>query len=159
MTMLASARGAPPSTSPVRSFHLPDARRPRSKERRSVVGVDKHQSPALNGLRQGWNTAVDRTSVTRGDKVHSEGMTDDEKRALAKRSNELLESMRHLRDTEHQKRELPISTPEFHVVADEADKTSRRVFSLARDQTKLGEEIETQDESVGDVDRAASKDR
>jgi len=78
---------------------------------------------------------------------------DDPKRALTNRSNQLLDALRHLRDTEKRKRDEPISTPEFHKLADDVDRTSRRIFSLAREQEQLGDETRTGDETINDIDR------
>lgn len=82
-------------------------------------------------------------------------MTDDTKRPLANRSNKLLEALRHLRDTEKRKREQPISSPGFHELADEVDRTSRRIFSLGREQERLGNESPRGLESINDVDEAS----
>jgi hypothetical protein len=78
---------------------------------------------------------------------------DPEKRTLANRSNRLLEELRHMRDVEKRKREEPISSPKFHALADEVDKSSREVFRLARDQERLGDQIPTGSDTIDDVDR------
>jgi hypothetical protein len=78
---------------------------------------------------------------------------DDPKRALANRSNRLLKALRHLQDTEKRKRDEPISTPEFHRLADDVDKTSRQIFSLARDQEQLGDASKRGEETINDIDR------
>lgn len=77
----------------------------------------------------------------------------DQKRELTKRSNKLLDALRHLRETEKQKRNEPISSPKFHALADEVDKTSRQIFSIARQQDRLGEESPRGEESINDIDR------
>jgi hypothetical protein len=77
----------------------------------------------------------------------------DPKRKLTERSNNLLEALRHLRDTEKRKRDEPISTPKFHELAADVDKTSRRIFSLARQQERLGEESPRGQETINDIDR------
>ena len=82
-------------------------------------------------------------------------MTADKRRALADRSNKLLEALRHLRDTEKRKRQLQISTPPFHQLADEVDRTSRRIFSLAREQDRLGEELPSGSGTIDETDAAA----
>jgi len=76
----------------------------------------------------------------------------DEKRDLTNRSNKLLEALRHLRATEKQKRDEPISSPRFHELADDAEKTSRRIFSIARQQERLGDEAPRGDETINDID-------
>lgn len=79
----------------------------------------------------------------------------NEKRALANRSNRLLDALRRLRDTERAKRQEPISSPKFHELANEVDRTSRDVFRLARDERDLGDETARGHETIDDVDRAA----
>jgi hypothetical protein len=81
-------------------------------------------------------------------------MTDDTKRALADRSNKLLDALRHLRDTEKRKRQLPVSTPAFHELADEVNRTSNEVYRLARQQDILGDTIPTGSESIDETDAA-----
>jgi hypothetical protein len=80
-----------------------------------------------------------------------------EKQALATHSNKLLDALRRLRDTEQQKRQEPISSPKFHELANEVDRTSRDVFRLARDERDLGEETSRGHESIDDVDRLRSQ--
>ncbi len=58
-----------------------------------------------------------------------------------------------MRDVEKRKREEPISSPKFHALADEVDKSSREVFRLARDQERLGDQIPTGSDTIDDVDR------
>ncbi len=92
-------------------------------------------------------------------------MTDEKKRALADASNKLLAALRHLRDTEQRKRQLPISSPAFDELADEVEKTSREIYNLARNQDRFGDESEDRlaDESPGgsetieDVDRSETR--
>jgi hypothetical protein len=79
---------------------------------------------------------------------------DQEKRALANRSNRLLDALRRMRETEKRKRQEPISTPKFHELANEVDRASREVFRLAREQDELGEEIPTGRDTIADVDRS-----
>jgi hypothetical protein len=83
-------------------------------------------------------------------------MTDQNKRALTDRSNKLLGALDHLRDTEQRKRQLPISTPAFHELADEVTRTSGQVFRLARDEDWLGDESPRGSESINDVDKIPS---
>jgi len=83
-------------------------------------------------------------------------MTDDTKRALADRSNKLLDALRHLRDTEKRKRQLLVSTPAFHELADEVNRTSNEVYRLARQQDILGDAIPTGSESIDETDAATS---
>lgn len=78
----------------------------------------------------------------------------DEKRALTNRSNRLLEALRRLRDMETRKRHEPISSPGFHALAKDVDKTSREIFRLAREQDDLGDQVPRGRETIDDVDRS-----
>lgn len=77
----------------------------------------------------------------------------EEKRALAGRSNKLLDALRHLKETEERKRHVPISTPTFHELANDVNATSREIFRIARDQDRIGDEIPTGSDTIEDVDR------
>jgi hypothetical protein len=77
----------------------------------------------------------------------------EEKRALAGRSYKLLQALRHLKETEERKREVPISTPTFHELANDVNATSREIFRLAREQDEIGEQIPTGSDTIEDVDR------
>jgi hypothetical protein len=82
----------------------------------------------------------------------------EDKRALAGRSNELLDALRRLKATEERKREVPISTPTFHALANEVNATSREIFRIARDQDSLGDELPTGSDTIEDVDRRSDTD-
>jgi hypothetical protein len=77
----------------------------------------------------------------------------DKKQALAGRSDKLLGALRHLKETEQRKREVPISTPTFHELANDVNATSREIFRLAREQDEIGEEIPTGKDTIADVDQ------
>jgi hypothetical protein len=77
----------------------------------------------------------------------------EEKRELAGRSNKLLDALRHLKATEERKREVPISTPRYHELEDDANATSREIFRTARDEARLSDEIPTGSDSIDDVER------
>ena len=79
-------------------------------------------------------------------------MTDQNKTKLAQTSDELLEAVRRLKDTEQRKRQEPISSASFHELANEVDAISHEVFSLARDQRTLGDETRHTDENIDEVD-------
>lgn len=79
-------------------------------------------------------------------------MTDQNKTKLAETSDELLEAVRRLKDTEQRKRQEPISSDSFHELANEVDAISHEVFSLARDQRTLGDETRHTDENLDEVD-------
>lgn len=50
---------------------------------------------------------------------------------------------------------LPVSTPAFHELADDVEQTSRRIYSLAREQGRLGNDIPTGSESIEETDAAS----
>ena len=79
-------------------------------------------------------------------------MTDPKKSELATRSDELLDAVRRLKDTEQRKRQEPISSESFHKLANEVDAISHEVFSIARDQRNIGNETERSDKNIDDVD-------
>ena len=83
-------------------------------------------------------------------------MTDQKKRALTDTSNKLLEAIQHVRDTEKRKRQVPISTPAFHELAEEVNRASNEVFRLARRQDRLGDESPRGSASIDDLDREAT---
>jgi hypothetical protein len=74
------------------------------------------------------------------------------KGVLTERSNKILGAIDELRRLEEQKRQEPISTPDFHELAKEIEEKSRQVFRIAADQRKLGEAIPTGDDSIDDVE-------
>lgn len=87
-------------------------------------------------------------------------MTDEKKRALAGTSNKLLAALRHLRDTEWPKRQLPISSPAFDELAAEVERTSRENFRLARHQDRLGDDADASprgSETIDDVDKDSDR--
>ena len=57
-------------------------------------------------------------------------------------SDALLEQMDRLKNLETRKRQLEVSTPEFHDVADEVADTSREIFNIARDEAAAGNGID-----------------
>lgn len=78
-------------------------------------------------------------------------MSEPEKTELASRSDELLETIQRLKDTERRKRQEPISSESFHRLANEVDALSHEVFAIARDQRDIGERTEHADESIDEV--------
>jgi len=81
--------------------------------------------------------------------------TGDPKVELADRSGAMLDELEHLKETEKLKRQEPISTPSFHALADEVTASSRRVYELGAELNELGEESETGEETIEDVERTA----
>lgn len=78
-------------------------------------------------------------------------MPEQKKTELASRSDELLETIQRLKDTEQRKRQEPISSESFHRLANEVDALSHEVFAIARDQRNIGDRTERADESIDDV--------
>lgn len=52
---------------------------------------------------------------------------------------------------EREKRSLPISSPEFHRVAEEVAARSRNVFSLASEEEHVGDLTAPSDETIDDL--------
>ncbi|MFL5685156.1 MAG: hypothetical protein ACJ77D_03780 [Chloroflexota bacterium] len=78
-------------------------------------------------------------------------MADPKKTELAAKSDELLDAVERLKDTERRKRQEPISSDTFHRLANEVDAISHEVFSIARDQREVGEETQRTGENIDDV--------
>jgi hypothetical protein len=83
--------------------------------------------------------------------AEASAMADRKKTELASRSDDLLEAVQRLKETERAKRQEPISSESFHRLANEVDALSHEVFAIARDQDGLGERIPRSDESIADV--------
>lgn len=81
----------------------------------------------------------------------------DHKQALADKSNKLLDALRRLRATEEAKREVPISTPIFHALANDVDDISREIYRTARDQNRLSDQIPMGTDTIEDVNRSGSE--
>jgi hypothetical protein len=74
-----------------------------------------------------------------------------EKSKLADRSDELLDALHRLKDTEQRKRHEEISSDSFHRLANEVDAISHEVFSIARDQRDIGERTTRDGDTIEDV--------
>ena len=83
-------------------------------------------------------------------------MPEQEQTELASRSDEVLETIQRLKETEQRKREEPISSDEFHRLANEVDALSHEVFAIARDQRDLGDRTHRSGETIEDVADATS---
>jgi hypothetical protein len=79
-------------------------------------------------------------------------VADKKKTELATKSDELLDAVQRLKDTERRKRQEPISSDSFHRLANEVDAISHEVFSIARDQRNIGDETHRSDKTIDDVD-------
>lgn len=73
------------------------------------------------------------------------------KRVLADRSNMMLDALQRLRNTEERKRQVPISTPTFHELANEVNETSREIFRIAHEQDRLGDESPQGSDTIDEV--------
>jgi hypothetical protein len=71
--------------------------------------------------------------------------------ALRRDSDELLRAIDDLKAIEQRKREVPVSTPEFHDYADQANAASRRIFEVNDEQFELGEELEEGTPPINDL--------
>ena len=78
-------------------------------------------------------------------------MADAKKTELASKSDQLLDALGRLKETEERKRQEPISTDDFHRLANEVDEISHEVFYVAKTQDRLGEQIPTGNDSIEDV--------
>jgi hypothetical protein len=76
---------------------------------------------------------------------------DQQKTELAGKSDELLETLQKLKETEQRKRAEPISSEPFHELANEVDALSHDVWAIARDQDHTGEQIPTSEETIDEV--------
>jgi hypothetical protein len=79
-------------------------------------------------------------------------VTEPEKTELAHKSDELLDLLHRLKDTEQRKRHEEISSDIFHGLANEVDAISREVFTVARDERDLGERTTRDGETIEDVE-------
>lgn len=109
-------------------------------------------SPEFDRLNEEW--ARQRleygrlTDLVAKDVAGSDG---DPKRELADRSDDMLDELAHLKETEELKRREPISTGPFHELADEVSASSERVYRLGGELEKLGDESETGKATIEDV--------
>jgi hypothetical protein len=83
----------------------------------------------------------------------------EEKRELAKSSDELLEDLRTLRRLEGEKREEAISSDRFHTLADEVTSTSRRIMRTVLKQDELGDAAEPGEVSIDDISHGDGTER
>ena len=84
--------------------------------------------------------------------------TDERERVeeLAATSNDILETVGRLKGLEKQRRQVDVSTPEFHRLAGEIETASKRIFRGAVKETTLAETIETTDETLDEVSQRDS---
>jgi hypothetical protein len=75
------------------------------------------------------------------------------KRELPPLSDRLIEAAEAVRDLERQKRSVPISTPEFHALAQQVESHARDVFRLADSEDELGDQAVTTGETIDDIAR------
>jgi hypothetical protein len=75
-----------------------------------------------------------------------------EKSKLAARSDELLDALQRLKETERRKRHEPISSDTFHRLANEVDAISHEVFAIARDERSIGDRTTRTGETIEDVE-------
>jgi hypothetical protein len=75
------------------------------------------------------------------------------KQQLETASDRLMAEAATVRRLEAEKRTHPISTPEFHALADKIADHARHVFRLADDEEEMGDEIPTGRDTIDDVAR------
>jgi hypothetical protein len=75
------------------------------------------------------------------------------KKKLAKSSDEFLSEVRELHELEDQKRKQPISTGRYHELAESVTEKSREIMYRARLQEDLGDDTDTGDASIQDIQR------
>ena len=75
------------------------------------------------------------------------------KQRLENMSDRLMAEADAVKHLEAEKRAHPISTPEFHELADKIVDHARRVFRLADGEEETGDEIPTGRETIDDVAR------
>jgi hypothetical protein len=89
---------------------------------------------------------------------HDDQPTSDPKRKLSERSAQILGAIDDLHQMETEKRRQPISTPQFHRLAEDISRKSRDVFRIAIDQEAIGDEAQRGEQSIEDIDRLSRPD-
>lgn len=74
---------------------------------------------------------------------------------LSRDSDELLADLTEVRELEEQKRQEPISTERFHELAEDITGKSHEIFRKAYREEEDGNETETSEQSIADVDADA----
>jgi hypothetical protein len=75
------------------------------------------------------------------------------KRELSGRSTRMLEAIEDLRRMEVEKRNRPISTPEFHRLAERITRKSHEIFQSAVDQEGIGDDTSRGEQTIEDINR------
>lgn len=66
-------------------------------------------------------------------------------------SSVLLSEAQAVQDLERQKRGVPISTPEFHRLAEAIERRARRVFEIAATEERAGDGLTRDGDTIDDV--------
>jgi hypothetical protein len=90
---------------------------------------------------------------------HDDHPTSDAKRELRDRSAQILGAIDDLHQMETEKRRQPISTPQFHHLAEDITRKSRDVFRIAIDQEEIGDKAQRGEQSIEEIDRLTRPDR
>jgi hypothetical protein len=101
------------------------------------------------------HVATDTAETFVPTEMEGSDVTEREKTKLAARSDELLDALHRLKDTEERKRHEEISSDSFHRLANEVDDISHEVFAIARDQRDIGERTTRDGKTIEDVDKEA----
>jgi hypothetical protein len=89
------------------------------------------------------------------------GNGDEQIRAeIQDNSDDLLAAVDEIRRLESEKRQVPMSTPEFHEKATRIERKSRQVFGIARAQREVGDALRgPQSDSINDQAAEEGDDR
>ena len=68
-------------------------------------------------------------------------------------SDKLMDALDDLKLTEGRKRNEEISTPEFHDLADQVERKSKRLFHLAKGEELDGDAVATTDQTINETPR------
>jgi hypothetical protein len=77
----------------------------------------------------------------------------DEERRVRSDSDDLLAAVDEMRRTEREKRGEEMSSPPFHRLADEVEGKARRVWEIARQENRDGEQVQPSDTSIDETPR------
>lgn len=78
-------------------------------------------------------------------------MTDNRHRQVRDDSDDLLHALEDLKRMEKAKRDTDISTPPFHLLAEEVEAQARHVFRVAAEETIDGNRAPTTDVSTNEI--------
>ncbi len=77
---------------------------------------------------------------------------DSPKHQLPDLSDALLSAADEVKRLETEKRKVPISTPDFHRLADRIEDEARRVFRIAGEEEEVGDDATTGSATIDDME-------